>query len=415
MKILLISLYYEPDVASTGVFMARICEDLQRMGHEVTVVTTFPHYVGNQVAPENARRLYARDEIAGVKVLRTYLYAGGDKGSIAKRLVNYASFNASSTTVGLLAGRHDVVLATSPPLTTGITGWMLSRAWGVPFVYCLQDILPDAAVRLGMLTNPKVIRAFEELERFVYARSTKIVVLSEGFRQNLLAKGVPDEKIEILPYFVDTDFIQPGPRENAFRTQHGLEDAFLVMHAGNVGFSQDLEGMLDAARILRDRRDIVFLIVGDGAAKAGLEQKAAELRLPNVRFLPYQPAEVLPQMRAAADVQVALMKEQLASYSVPCKVYEIMACGRPVVTSVEAGSDTARLVLGEGPASGGACGFRLEPEDPQALADAVMRLYGDAKLRDRLGRTGLRRIEERYARSVVTPGYDRLLRGLVAG
>ena len=409
MKILLISLYYEPDLASTGVFMARICEDLRRMGHEVTVVTTFPHYVGNRVADEDAGRAYARDRIAGVDVLRTYIYAGGDRGSLPKRLLNYASFNASSTAVALLAGRHDVVLATSPPLTTGITGWLLSRAWRVPLVYCLQDILPDAAVRLGMLTNPLVIRAFEELERFVYARSARIVVLSEGFRQNLLAKGVPDEKIAILPYFVDTSFIRPGPRSNAFRTRHGLGEAFLVMHAGNVGFSQDLEGMLRAAQLLREQRDIVFLIVGDGAAKARLVGLAGEMGLENVRFLPYQPAEVLPQMRAAADVQVALMKEQLASYSVPCKVYEIMASERPVVTSVEAGSDTARLVEGDG----AACGVRLEPEDPQALADTVMRLYGDAKLRAAMGRNGLRRIEETYARSVVTPGYDRLLRELV--
>ena len=406
-KIVLVSLYYEPDVASTGVYLARVMEGLRRLGHDVTVVTSFPHYDGQRIAEPWRGRLAERTTVDGVDVIRTWVHAAGEKASLPHRALNYVTFNAASTVAGLVAGRPDVVVTASPPLTAGLTAWTLSRLWRVPFVYCLQDIYPDVAVRLGALKDPRVIRFFQAMERFIYARAAGIAVLSEGFRQNLLAKGVPDAKIGVVPYFLDTGFIHPLPRDNAFARAHGLAERFVVMHAGNVGFSQDLESLLAVAERLRDDDGVRFVIVGDGAAKPALRQRAAERGLDNVLFLPYQPAAVLPELRASADVHVALLKERLASYSVPCKVYEVMASGRPVVSSIEEGSDTWRLLRA------GGCGIAVPPEDVDALAAAIAALRSDPARRERLGASGREHVVATYSTEVVVPQFAELVERVI--
>lgn len=407
MRILLISLYYEPDVAATGVYMARICEDLAQMGHEVTVVTTHPHYGGGAAPGQRRRALVERETLRGVRVVRTNVLTAGARGSIAGRALNYVTYNALSTAVAALAGRQDLVLAASPPPTTAVTAALVARLWRVPFAYSLQDMVFDSVVNLGLLRNPVAIRGLQAVERFIYAQADHIMVLSDGLRQNILAKGVPDDRITILPYFVDTDFIAPEPRDNEFRREHGLGDRTVVLYAGNIGVIQDIGTLLECARRQRHRDDLLFLIVGDGAKRPAWEREARAMDLPNVRFLPYQPAAVLSQMRAAADVHVAPMRRTMATLCVPSKVYEIMASGRPVVAGVDEGSETWQLV-GEARA-----GFCVPPEDSAAFEQALMRLVDDAALRRECGESGRRVIEQEYARRVVTPRFEALLRGLV--
>ena len=221
MNVLVVSLYYHPDVAANAVIVTELVEQLSALGHRVTVVTAFPHYGENQIWAKYRGKLFQRGDHGAIKVYRTYVYVPRRKSRILGRLLNYVSFNVLSTLIGLFAGRYDVILAPSPPLTLGLTAFVLSRLRGVPYIYNVQDIYPDIAVRLGVLTNPRLIRAFQWLERFVYERAAAVTVLSEGFRRNLLDKQVSEHKICVIPNFVNSEFVQPLPRENAFAEREG--------------------------------------------------------------------------------------------------------------------------------------------------------------------------------------------------
>lgn len=407
MRILLLSTYFRPDIASTGVLMTQLAEELAQLGHRITVVTSLPHYDKNRTWEEYRRRLLVREQQGPLDVRRVYLYVPQRKDQLLGRLLNYASFNVLSTVVGTLAGQSDVVLVPSPPLTNGIAAFLISKLRTVPFVYNVQDIYPDIAIRLGVMTNPRVIAAFRMLEQFVYRKAAAVSVISEGFRRNLLTKGVPDSKIHVIPNFVDAKFTRPLPRHNSFGQKHGLDDCFVVLFAGNVGLSQGLESVLHAAELLAEWPDVLFLIVGSGVAKANLVSRARSMQLENVRFLPFQPHEVVPEMYASADVCLVPLRRGFTQESVPCKVYTIMGAGKPLVASVDEDSDTWQLVA---EADLGPC---VEPENPQALAEGILSLYNDPARRQRCGENGRRHVVAHHTCQAIAGRYDELLTAVI--
>lgn len=407
MRILLLSLYFSPDVAANAVIVTELAEELTTLGHQVTVVTAFPHYDNNVVTHRYRGRLLQREEYGDISVVRTYLYTSPQKSRFAVRFLNYLTFNASSTLAGLLAGPHDVVLAPSPPLTIGLSAYLIGRAKRIPYLYNVQDIYPDVVVKLGILKNPWAIAFSRHLERFVYAQAEHITVLSQGFRSNLLHKGVPQHKLSVIPNFVDTDFVHPLPRCNGFRQRFDLNDRFVVLYAGNLGHSQDLEHVLECAHRLRDRDDIVFVIVGNGSRKPYLETLAQQMELDNVRFIPFQPRQDVPYIYAAADVSLVPLKEGIALDSVPSKAYTIMASGRPIIASVDPDSDAWNLV------QRGQCGLCIPPEDPQAMAQAIRALYASPALRERMGRNGREYVVQHHTRQAVGRQYHELLTSIV--
>lgn len=399
MKVLVISLYYDPDLCqSNGPIVRSICEDLAKAGHEVTVLTSFPHYNREEVWPEYRGRLFESDRVGGVRVIRSYIYVPRGRGMVG-RLLNYVSFNVSSTLTGLWAGRQDCIFAMSPPLTIGLTAWVLGAVKRIPFFYNLQDIWPEVAVRLGVLRSRPVIAFFEWLERFIYRHSAGIFAISDEFKQNLIGKGVEPAKIEVIPNFVDTESIRPAGRSNDFSRRHGLDGRFVVLYAGNMGLSQGLEVVLDAAEILRDRDDVEFLMVGQGTSRNDLLAEAERRGLGNVRFLPLQPESEVPRLYASCDVALIPLKRGIIENSVPCKTYSIMAAGRAFIAGVDGGSNVAKLAAGAG------CGIRVEPEDGSELAGAIVRLKGDPELCARMGAAGREYVERHFARAAVTCRY----------
>ncbi len=408
MKVLVISLYYEPDLCQSNVPIIRaLCEDLARAGHEVTVLTSFPHYSCPAVWPEYRGRMFERDTINGVRVFRSYIYVT-DKRSVSGRVFNYLSFNLSSTLAGLLTGRQDVIFVMSPPLTIGVTGWLLGRLKRIPFCYNVQDIWPEVAVKLGMLRNRRLIGFFEWLEKFIYRRARRLFVISDEFKGNLLGKGVPEDKIEVIPNFTDTDFIRPLARDNQFARAHELTDKFVALYAGNVGLSQGLEVILDAADRLRERRDILFLIVGHGSSRDELMTEATRRGLENVRFLPLQPEAAVPLLYASCDVALIPLRHGITEHSVPCKTYSIMAAARPCIAGVDAGSNVWKLVRHAD------CGVCVPAEDGAALADAVRRLHADKGQAAALGRRGRAYVVQHFARSAITGRYRVALETMTA-
>ncbi len=408
MRILLLTLYYSPDLTSANaVILTELAEKLAEMGHEVTVVTLMPHYAASQIEAAYRGKLFIKESRQRVAVHHAYLYTSADKHNLLARLLNYASFNVTSTLAALFAGSYDVILCPSPPLTIGLTAWVVGILKRIPFIYNVQDIYPDIAVQLGVLKNRRVIRFFQKMEHFIYRQAAAVSVLSRGFEQNLLDKGTPPEKLHVIPNFVDTAFITPGKKENAFARRHGLADKFVLMYAGNVGLSQGLDHMLAAAERLQETAEILLLIVGNGTVKPELEKEAAERQLRNVLFLPFQPRAALPEMYAAADVALVSLRSDIGRESVPSKAYTIMASGRPLLAAVREDAETKWLV------DTAACGVWVPPEQPQALADAVLALYRQPEQRRQMGENGRRYVTEHHTVDSVAQQYIDLIEALI--
>ena len=390
MRILLLSTYFRPDVASTGVIMSTLTDEFLARGHEVSVLTSVPHYGVDSIWPEYSGKLIQTECSASLRIHRFYTHVARDRANVFRRILSYGSFSLLSAAKGAVLPKHDVILAPSPPLSNGVIADMLGRWRGVPFVYNVQDIWPDVAVRAGILKNEKTIRRLKKMEAYVYKRAAGIAVISEGFRRNLLEKGVPDRKITVIPNFIDSSFITPQPKDNEFSRRHGVTDKFIVLFAGNMGFSQGLETVLDAAKLLADVPEIEFLMVGSGSGRKSAEDYMHALGNRNVRFLPFQPHADLPGMYGASDVCVIPLRSGFTTESVPCKLFTIMAAGRPAIAAVDHGSDTWKLLEASN------CGLSVPPENARKLADAILYYFRNPAARTEAGRKARQCTEEQY-------------------
>jgi colanic acid biosynthesis glycosyl transferase WcaI len=289
----------------------------------------------------------------------------------------------------------------SPPLTLGLTGWVVARARSAALVLNVQDVFPDIAVELGLLRRRRLIAAGRRLERWCYDHADAITVLSEDLRENVAVKT--RSPVNVVPNFVDTEWIRPLDKENSYRREFGLEGKTVVMYAGNVGLSQSLDIVLDAAAALAYEEDLVFVINGWGAARSGLERRAAGLA--NLRFVDMQPEDRLPEVLAAGDIHLVPLKRGLARSSVPSKMYSILAAARPFVAGVDEGSEVARVVDRSG------AGIAVPPEDAEALAKAIRMLLDSPESAARMGAAGRRFAEAWVSPQAVAETYERLFTG----
>jgi colanic acid biosynthesis glycosyl transferase WcaI len=408
MRVLLLSLVFRPDNVSTAHIMSDLAADLVAAGHHVSVFTTTPHYNRDPGGEAQQRRhwlwgpLLQVSEYRGARAYHAWMPRKG--ASVALRLLAWVWFHVVSTVAALLlAGRTDVILAPSPPLTVGVSAWIIGRLHGAPFVYNVQEIYPDIAINLGALKNRRLIRALRGLERFVYGRARTITVISQRMRERLLDKGVAPDKVVIVPNFVDVDSLTPRPKDNAFSREHGVVDMFVVSYAGNIGPAQGLECFVDAANLLRDRPDVRLMLIGDGSLVAPLRARASALGLTNIVIVPYQPFSRVPDIYGASDVCVVAQAAATASDAIPSKVYRIMACERPIVAATDPASDLAQLVTDAG------AGVVVPPGSAGALAAAIRDAVEDReRWRDR-GRSARRYVAARYARLVVGRQYEDVL------
>ena len=404
MRLLVLCPHFEPDVAPTGVVMTAIVDEFERLGHEVRVVTSLPWYRQHRVEPGWRGRLVRSGRPSGgVRVTRVHPFPTA-KGRVAARAAGFAAFTALASVAAVASrARPDAVLAMSPPITLGLAGWVAARRWGVPFVFNVQDIFPDAAIDTGAVTGRRLIAAARRLERFVYRRADAVTVLSEDMRANVGAKVDPAGRtaVRVIPNSCDTELIRPCSRSTGYRAEHGLGDRTVVMYAGNVGFSQPLDLVVSAARSYRHRDDVVFVVNGEGSARGALEESAAGL--PNLVFVDYQPAERLEEVLASADIGVIVLGEGLAHSSVPSKLYSILASGRPVVAAVDPGTEVTRVL------ERAQCGVAVAPGDPDGFAAAVGSLLDDAAGREAMGRRGRAFVEAWMTPSAVAEAYATLV------
>jgi colanic acid biosynthesis glycosyl transferase WcaI len=410
MRVVVLCPHFDPDTAPTGVVMTRIVGELARRGHELHVVTSLPWYRAHRIEPEWSGRWTAMEATAWGSVTRVHPFPGDDKSNIARRAAGFAGFSALAGLAGARAGgvfrRADVVLAMSPPLSLGLTGWLVGVLRGAPMVFNVQDVFPDAAVRTGAIRNRRVIGLAAWLERITYGRAAAVTVLSEDLRRNVADKAGAGrhDLVHVIPNFVDTDAIRPLSRMTRYRAELGIGDEPVVLYAGNVGFSQSLELVVEAARRMPD---VTFLINGDGAARAQLERGAAAV--PNVRFAGYQPASRLAEVLATGDVHVVPLRAGLGDVSVPSKAYSSLAAGRPVVASIDLDSEIPRLL------ASARAGTAVAPGDAGALETALRSVLGDPSRAAAMGAAGREWAEREASPAAVGAAYDQLLRDVVAG
>lgn len=405
MRIIVVCPHFAPDTAPTGTVMSRLVHELAGRGHELHVVTALPWYRAHRIEPGWDGRLVRTEATAWGSVTRVHPFPGHDKRNLARRALGFAGFSALAGLAGVRAGgwfrKADVVLAMSPPLTLGLTGWMVGLCHRAPLVFNIQDVFPDAAVRTGALTNRRLIAVAEWLERVSYRRARAVTVLSDDLAANVAAKldsGRAADRVHVIPNFVDTDLIQPGERRTAYRAELGIGAEPVVLYAGNVGFSQSLDLVLAAARELPQ---IAFVVNGDGSARAGLEDAARGID--NVHFADYQPIERLSEVLATGDVHVVPLRAGLGNVSVPSKTYSSLAAARPVVASIDPGTEIPRLLAAAG------AGVAVPPDDLDAFVAALAALADDPDRREALGRAGRDWVVAEASPAAVGQSYEALL------
>jgi colanic acid biosynthesis glycosyl transferase WcaI len=417
MNVLVLCPHFSPDLAPTGEVMTSIVGELAELGHRLDVVTSLPWYRHHALEVGWDGQLVRHETTEWGSITRVHPFPT-DKRNIPARAVAFGGFTALAAWEGAVSrGRPDIVLAMSPPLTLGPAGWAVAKARSVPFVFNIQDVFPDVAVELGHLKGRRAIAAAAWLERTTYRGADAVTVLSDDLADNVRAKltqgstgSAADRapaKVRVIPNFIDTDWITPGPRDNSYRAEFGLTGKRVVMYAGNVGLSQALDLVLAAATALRHEPDIVFVINGGGAARAELERAARGLD--NVRFVDMQPKDRLPEVLAAGDVHVVPLKRGLARSSVPSKLYSVLAAGRPIVASVDAGTEVAQTVERAG------AGLAVGPDDAEAFTKAVLHLLDHPDEAEAMGAAGRRFVESWASPRMVATAYEALFEELRSG
>jgi colanic acid biosynthesis glycosyl transferase WcaI len=382
--------------------MTELAEGLVKRGHQVRVITGMPNYPQRQIYPDYQGKFYCTENRNGVIVQRSYIWVK-PRPNLLDRLLLDGSFVLTSLLQALRGWRPDIILLTVPPLPVCVPAALLGWIYNCPIVLNVQDILPEAAVKVGLLKNKWMIRVFEVLERFAYRTAHTVSVIAEGFVENLEGKGVPSDKITCIPNWVDIHFIRPLPQENnAFREAHNLTDKFVVLYSGNIALTQGLETVVQAAAQLRHIPEIAFLIVGEPKAIAKLQQHSQECGADNVSLLPFQPREKLPEMLAAANVGLIVQKRNVVAFNMPSKTQVLLASGRPIVASVPSTGTAAKAIE----RSRG--GMVVEPENPTQLAEAILQLYQNPELAESLGKQGRQYAIERYSFEQALNQYEAL-------
>ena len=402
MRILIYSYNYYPEPIGIAPLMTELAEGLVTRGHEVRVVTGMPNYPQRQIYDGYRGKLYATEEKNGVIIQRSYVWIRPKPGLMGRILLD-GSFALTSFFQALNGWRPDVILLTAPPLPVSVPAALLGWLRNCPVVLNLQDILPEAAVHTGLLKNKLVIRVFELLEQFAYRTASRVSVITDGFVDNLVSKGVPKDKITCISNWVDVNFVRPLPKKNnPFRAAHQLDDKFVVLYSGNIGLTQGLETVVEAAKHLRHIPDIAFVIVGESKALEELQKRCQASGVDNVLLLPLQPRDKLPEMLAAADVGLIVQKRNMISFNMPSKIQVVLASGRPIVASVPPAGTAAKAVR----QSRG--GLVVTPEDPTALASAIQDLYNNPDKVERLGKLGRQFAIDRYAFEQALDRYEAL-------
>ena len=367
MRLLIVHMRYYPDATGTAPLVTQLAQGLAQEDLEVIVIASLPHYGRVTIHPEfQQRKGYFHRRIEDqVNVIRTPVIVPRHKG-IFQRALNYLSYNLNSLIAGLLVRDVDMVLAVNPPITTTFSAWIISIFHQAPLIVGIQDVWPDCIIQVGQLNNRILIWISKILERVQYRIAKYVVVLSSGMKENLIRKNVDGNKIAVIANWADLDNVIPVEKENWFSKTQKLNSKFVVLFAGNHGYISALECIIEAADLIKDQEDILFLFAGEGSVKQEVMELAKKKGLNNVKFLSILPHDEWLEMMSASDLGLVTLRNNLAELNVPSKLYTLMAASVPILASVPEGSEVAQIIKDAG------CGFITPAQEPLKLANQIL-------------------------------------------
>ncbi len=367
MRVIYLCQHFPPETGAPQIRVYEVSKELISRGHQVEVITAFPHHPHGIIPEEYRGKFYMFENWDGIPVHRSWIYPS-PKGSFWKRLASYFSFTFSAFYSIIKSKPTDVIICNSPPLFLGITGYLGAKMKRAKFVFNVADIWPESAVELGILKNKSFIRLAEWLEKFLYKKSWKIATATEGILEYMVRKGKDREDVFLLPNGVNTDTFSPLPKDEDLLTKIGLEGKRVFMYAGALGYAQGLDSVLEAAQLLKDKLpEAHFLFVGDGQEREKLVKMKEDLALDNVTFYGAVPVSEMPKFFSIADFSVVSLRNiELFKGARPSKIFPAISSGVPVLYC---GDGESAAILEEYH-----CGKIAPPENPDGIANAVSEL-----------------------------------------
>ncbi len=395
MKILILTQYFPPEVGAPQNRLFELAVRLQKQGVHITVLTAMPNYPQMKIHDAYKGKTYARENIQGLDVHRSWIYVTTSKG-IAKRLLNYFSFVFTSFWIGLFkVKKHDYILCESPPLFLGITAYMLKVIKRSQLIFNVSDLWPESAEKLGLVTNKTMLNWATKLEEFLYRKSVIVTGQTQGIVRNIQER-FPSKTVYWLPNGVDLSLFDSVNVSSDWRQKNGFDNSdFLLLYAGIIGHAQGLEVIINAAARVQNEKAIKFILLGSGPVKQELIELKEKLGVKNVFFFDAVGKSEMPSITAAIDVAVIPLKKlDLFKGAIPSKIFENLAMKKPLLLGVE--GEAKELFIDRGEA-----GLCFEPENDEDLAKKVLSFYNDPKALTAMGQNGFEYVKENFTRDLI--------------
>jgi glycosyltransferase involved in cell wall biosynthesis len=407
MKILYVSQYFPPEMGAPSARVFELAREWVNQGHEVTVLTAFPHHPVGIKRKEDRGVLFRHEEKDGIKILRTYVYATANKGTL-RRMLSYASFMISASVIGRFRCTHpDIIIGTSPQLLCARAAFSLSRKFKVPFVFEVRDLWPESILAVEAMKDNALITFLKKMAMTLYTRSAHIVTVGEGYKHKIhQLYNIPESKISVIPNGIVPEMFTPTNNREQQRKDLGWDKSFIVLYIGTHGMAHNLETLLQAANRLKDQPSIRFVLIGEGAEKENLKQEALKMNLTNVTFMDGQSREDVPTYYNACDLGVVLLRDTpLFREVLPSKIFEYLAMERPILITVD--GQARELVEQNG------AGWFVPPENPERLADSIRKLLTDHAALKEAGKNGRELVARSFTRHALSHQYVEILEALI--
>ncbi|WP_072904059.1 glycosyltransferase family 4 protein [Hathewaya proteolytica] len=405
MNILFLTQYCPPEVGAPQNRIFELAKHLKSFGHNVSILTAMPNYPRGEIFEGYKNKKYMEEEMEGIKIHRTSIYTTKEK-SFTKRLRNYLSFTFSSVFTGMKhIEKPDVVITESPPLFLGWSGYKIAKKMKAKFIFNVSDLWPESAVKLDVLHNKMLIKASTWLEEFCYRKANAVTGQTQGIVDNIVNRGFSKDKVHLITNGIDTEFFRADKRDENFRRQLGLENKFAICYAGIHGLAQGLETVIEAADKVKEYKDIEIVFIGEGPEKNKLISMVKEKQLNNVMFLPMQLKPQMPRIISSMDATVIPLKKlDIFKGALPSKMFEALSAELPIILSAE--GEAEKLI------NNAKAGIVVEPENPEAMAQAIIKLYKDENLRKELGLNGRAYVKEHYSRDNIARKLENIIKNL---
>ena len=401
MHILFLSHYFPPEVNAPATRTYEHCKAWVKLGHKVTVVSCVPHHPMGKAYPGYKNKVYQVENKDGIRSIKILTYITANEGFF-KRTLNYVFYMMMAISVAPFLPKADIVISTSPQFFNGLAGYFVSRLKRAAWVLEIRDLWPESILAVGAVTNKRVIKVLEGIERFVYRKADHIVSVTHAFKDHISKNGALEEDISVIRNGVDLSFFEDAPSDAEFAKHIGVEDKFVASYVGTHGMAHGLDLIIEAADRLRDHPNIVFVMAGDGSERKRLEQELIDRQLPNVRILGQLPKADMPKLWSVSDVSLVLLRKlDLFLTVIPSKIFESMAMKKPIILGVQGES--------QGIVEEAGAGICIEPENVEQLVESILQLSNSQDICEQFGRQGAVHVKANFDRSKLAATYERLL------